>query len=233
MQQAAETRASGDRSSPLGWQSLPSPTSPDFADLLAALAARTKEPASAWNEDGLEDDVAILSYERALRSHTRYGSSAPTDQSLTQAVDQRPIPLEEASSAVSGAGPQPEARPATFPKVPANPDAQPNHLPVARFERSLMDASITIRMSKAECEQLRRRAAEAGLTVSAYLRSCTVEAESLRAMVKETLAQLRSAAAQPKLANPAPPQRARLSSLSGKLTHILTPWRDSPRPARA
>ena len=233
MQQPAGSRTPSERSSSQGWGSAPSPTSPGFAGLLAALAARTKEPASAWDEDGLQDDVATLSYERALRSHTSYSSSGPADQSLTQAVDQGPIPLEEASPADSGPTPQPEARPAAFPKVFANPDTQPNRFPVARFERNLMDASITIRMSKAECEQLRRRAAEAGLTVSAYLRSCTVEAESLRTMVKETLAQLRSVPAPPKPANPAPPQRARPSSLSGKLTHILTPWRDSPRAARA
>jgi len=33
---------------------------------------------------------------------------------------------------------------------------------------------------------------EAGLTVSAYLRSCTFEAEALRAQVKEALAELRT-----------------------------------------
>jgi predicted DNA binding CopG/RHH family protein len=70
-------------------------------------------------------------------------------------------------------------------------------LPTA-LERNLKSASITIRLSKAESAQLRRRAAEAGLTVSAYLRSCTFEAESLRALVKDTLAQLRSAPVQDK-----------------------------------
>jgi len=55
-------------------------------------------------------------------------------------------------------------------------------------------ASITIRMSVAECAQLRQRAAEAGMTISAYLRSCTFEAEALRGQVKEALVQLRSAA---------------------------------------
>jgi hypothetical protein len=59
-------------------------------------------------------------------------------------------------------------------------------------DRNLKCASVTIRLSNAECAQLRKRAAEAGLTVSAYLRSCTFEAESLRALVKDTLAQLRS-----------------------------------------
>jgi predicted transcriptional regulator len=80
-------------------------------------------------------------------------------------------------------------------------------------------------MSQAECAQLHSRAAEAGLTVSAYLRSCTFEAESLRAMVKATMAQLRSAQTQPKPANsakpanPAPPPRP---SGVGKLARLFT-----------
>jgi hypothetical protein len=55
----------------------------------------------------------------------------------------------------------------------------------------LKRASITIRLTEPECAQLRRRAAEAGITVSAYLRSCALEVESLRTQVKETLAHLR------------------------------------------
>ena len=54
-------------------------------------------------------------------------------------------------------------------------------------------ASITIRLSHAECAQLRKRATAADLTVSAYMRSCILEAETLRAQVKEALAELRAA----------------------------------------
>jgi hypothetical protein len=64
------------------------------------------------------------------------------------------------------------------------PDAAPS-------EHERKCASVTLRMSKAECEQLRVRAAEAGLTVSAYLRLCAFEADSLRAQVKGALAELR------------------------------------------
>jgi hypothetical protein len=60
---------------------------------------------------------------------------------------------------------------------------------------AVKNASITIRMSAAECEQLRGRAAEAGMTVSAYLRSCIFEVEGLRAQVKAAVAQIRSTAA--------------------------------------
>jgi predicted DNA binding CopG/RHH family protein len=52
-------------------------------------------------------------------------------------------------------------------------------------------ASVTIRLSAAECAQLKQRAAEAGLTLSAYVRSCTFEAEALRAQVKQALGELR------------------------------------------
>ena len=59
-------------------------------------------------------------------------------------------------------------------------------------DRDLRTASVTIRLSKAECARLHQRAAEAGLTVSAYLRSCALEAEALRAQVKLALAELKA-----------------------------------------
>ena len=55
-------------------------------------------------------------------------------------------------------------------------------------------SSITIRLTKEEQTQLHDRAAAAQLSVSAYLRSCIFEAESLRAQVKEALSQIRATA---------------------------------------
>ena len=170
-------------------QSAEIPSAPNFAGLLASLAAPAQEPVSARSDerahDGLEDDFATLSYERALRAHARYRPTHPTDQSLTQAVD---------TARIHSPDNLPEPVPET--PQPAPVDARPEAVsPSAKLsERNLKCASITIRVSQAECAQLRQRAAEAGLTVSAYLRSCTFEAESLRAMVKETLAKLRSGA---------------------------------------
>jgi hypothetical protein len=215
--------------------SAPSPASPSFAGLLAALAAPEHPPEAsgdgplspglrptpAWNDDDLADDVAILSYESALKAHARY---RPTDQSLTQPADLEPFCYEEASSAASAAAPRPSLEPS------AAPNQEPSFLRAAAFERNLKDASITIRMSKAECTQLHRRAAEAGLTVSAYLRSCTFEAESLRTMVKDTLAQLRSVTTKAKPVRSAP---SRLVRLAAWLARLLTPWHGSQRVARA
>lgn len=68
--------------------------------------------------------------------------------------------------------------------------------PTARNDskRVRKTSSITIRVTEDEQKQLQARAAEAGFSVSAYLRSCIFEAESLRAQVKEALSQMRAAA---------------------------------------
>lgn len=78
-----------------------------------------------------------------------------------------------------------------LPQTQVLPSAVPTRSPSLEAHRK--SASITIRLSQSECTQLHERAAAAELTVSAYLRSCVFEAESLRAQVKEALAQLRPA----------------------------------------
>jgi hypothetical protein len=115
------------------------------------------------------------------------------------------------------------------PPICAEPDSAPSSHPAPALERNLKRASITIRMSNEECAQLHQRAAAAGLTVSAYLRSCTFEAESLRALVKDTLAQLKPNEPKKSRAVPAPARRAWFKWLSW----ILPPWRLHRGVARA
>jgi hypothetical protein len=143
----------------------PATASATFAGLLASLTAPKPSgwPAPGGSPDGLEDDVATLSYERALHAHMRY---------KPQVADPA-IGIKQPQCANSAT-----AAPAA---APFNPEPGGKR------------ASVTVRMSRAECAQLRQRAAEAGMTVSAYLRSCTFEAESLRAQVKQALAGLRAA----------------------------------------
>lgn len=199
----------------------PSVNAASFATLLASLAAPAKKPSSGWSNEGLEDDVATLSYEHALRAHARYRPEAPPatfdDQSLTQAPDpvpptQRANPPEAAAATqgkqpdyAASAGFNPAAADSGF---AANRRYSSSRRMATRMERNLLRASVTIRMSEAECEQLHQRAAEAGVTISAYLRSCTFEAEALRAQVKETLAQLRAVTQPMKNATPAPVKRS-------------------------
>ena len=131
-----------------------------FAGLLATLAAPQRQD-TPFNDDDLAEDVATISYERALRHHTR--SNPATSRACSEAGS----PAVSASATNAGGNSTP-------------------------LPKSLKTASITIRFSEPECTQLRRRAAEAGFTVSAYLRSCTLEVEALRAQVKQALAELRN-----------------------------------------
>lgn len=153
----------------------PSPPFSDFAGLLATLASPpsdTAEDAALWSSSDLGEDVATLSYEQALRARARYRSAYRSDGS--------PMPP-------GGLGIGADAE-AAIERVAAAAEAQ--H-PAFAQDRDLRSASVTIRMSKAECARLHERAAEAGLTMSAYLRSCALEAETLRAQVKRALAELK------------------------------------------
>jgi hypothetical protein len=191
---------------------------------LAAPAPAATPRDSAWNEDGLEDDVATLSYERALRTHARYRTGDRSDRSLTQPPAARPVDSYEVISDDA-----PVAALST-----ARTESWSANAPVTALDRNLKSASITIRMSTLECEQLRKRAAEAGLSVSAYLRSCTFEAESLRALVKETLAQLRPEAQKNKQAASTRPRRSwPLHSYFAWLLRLLPRWPANQRVAQA
>jgi hypothetical protein len=240
---------------------------PTFANLLASFAAPGQRRPPALDLDGLEDDVATLSYERALRVHARYrppdnpdrspahrpdhaGDSShlrifevlaasaepaepilqPAPEELLTSMNQEALPPEAFPQPAFpqeafrqepfGQEPSPQEpfRQEPFQQEPFQQDhfgqgvfrqealppeavPQPAFSPVevearrespSALDRNLKSASITVRLSKSECEQLRQRAEEAGLTVSAYMRSCTFEAETLRALVKDTLARLRS-----------------------------------------
>jgi hypothetical protein len=215
MQSPAETPSPGDArkasASSQGWES--DPAASGFAGLLATLTAPGQKSGSAWNDDDLADDVATLSYERALRTHARYKSSDPGGWPLTGAANPEPSLFHPADATPPAA-------------LDANTDADAEASPLSA-EPDRKCASITIRLSKAECTQLRSRAAEAGLTLSAYLRSCTLEAEALRAEVKEALAQLRSGASAPR---PAAPLRR---SWFGWLLRLLPRWHPCQRVVHA
>ena len=123
--------------------------------------------------------MATLSYEHALRAHARYRpldrDSSRMDPSLMPKGDGGLDVSAEASIDLDNAGVIGAGRVAVT--VP---------------DRDLRSASVTIRLSKAECARLHQLAAEAGLTVSAYLRSCALEAEALRAQVKQALAEMKA-----------------------------------------
>jgi hypothetical protein len=168
----------------------PSPTFSSFAGLLATIASPppdTTEDEPLWNSSDLGEDVATLSYERALRAHARY---RPANRNLDRDSDRGDglrAPPDGLGIDATDAAIKTDAAGAA---VPA--DAMPALQLAVTPDRDLRTASVTIRLNKAECARLHQRAAEAGLTLSAYLRSCTLEAEALRAQVKQALAELKA-----------------------------------------
>jgi len=95
----------------------------------------------------------------------------------------------------------PAPRTATAPAARTASASQESPAVSASGQKARRAASVTVRLSASEAEQLHLRAAEAGITVSAYMRSCAFEVDALRAEVKSTVAELRAATA----ARPEPP----------------------------
>lgn len=91
------------------------------------------------------------------------------------------------SEAKSAPEPQPEAKPA-FREVLSSQVmvAEPADIS-AEAGRQL---AISIRLAPAERALIKIRAAEAGLTTSAYIRQCALEVEELRAQVREMIARM-------------------------------------------
>jgi hypothetical protein len=139
--------------------------------MLAELAAPEKKLPSARDLDGLADDIATLSYESALKTNALYRPSLGPATEAPRLVEVPPV-APEAGAPVASA------------RMAAVQPAIPRKL-----------ASVTVRLTRVEDEQLRLRAAEAGMTISAYLRSCAFEVETLRAQVKQTIAEMRHAEA--------------------------------------
>lgn len=154
-----------------------------FASLLTGFARGPEPP---WNDAALAEDVATISYEQALRTHAR---ARPADQAALPAGP--PAPSQETG--------MPPRKPPVSVRIsewtPEAEDAAETRAPEAAaspLEGSRKRSSVTIRLTRTERDQLHARAEEAGMTISAYLRSCVFEAEALRAQVKEALSEMRA-----------------------------------------
>jgi hypothetical protein len=177
-------------------QSPPSTATANFAAMLAVLASPSPEDsvaAKTSSKSDLGDDVVTLSYDRALRAHARYKPADKNNWPLTREAQ---------------AGVEISQDEVVLPAVTLGESLKAEANGVLRNDGDLRSVSVTIRLSKTECSRLHKHAAEAGVTVSAYLRSCTFEAESLRAEVKAALAELRTAASKTNQVVPGKKRRA-------------------------
>ena len=64
-------------------------------------------------------------------------------------------------------------------------------------QTDLRQAIVSLRLTDVELLRLKDRASESGISVSAYMRSCILDADQLRAQVKQALAEMRALSAMP------------------------------------
>jgi hypothetical protein len=185
----------------------PSPKSGPQSDSFAAFLARLAELPD-WNSDAPvepsvthvydesaeagEEDLASLSYEHALRTPTR----------------KRPHPAANRIETSRFTNPSPKtALPKTaIPKSALAVQPSSKSLETRPFEiAEPRQARTTIRFTAGENKLLRRRASENGIAISAYVRSCVLEVESLRAQVERLMTEMNihPCAPQPEYAVPA------------------------------
>jgi hypothetical protein len=185
---------------------------PSFAGLMVSLAAAGAEP--DWDIGALADDVAVLSEEGAQRNReSRRQPNAIIEIDLDSQSGLAPAPPRKPPQCEHDSG---WKRPTAVEKQHPLTIVEADGPPARTAAKDLKRASITLRVTAAESAQLHARAAESGMTVSAYLRSCAFEVESLRAQVKDALAQMRKTSTTEQ--DEARPGR---SSLLKRMAHLL------------
>jgi hypothetical protein len=188
------------------------PTAPRAEDLdgvLGRFHAWSSTRKDAHRRKDFVDGVRELSYEEALEStrrrwqlHNPSPSASPRKdaQPATDAAfeDQHIAPDKATLSTLakplaSTSAAAQEATPGSFGSVLSgtlSPDISSGPLALVwpSAEKSERQVSMSLRVAASEQALIKARAAEAGLSVSAYLRQCALEVENLRAQVHHRLA---------------------------------------------
>lgn len=184
----------------------------DFAGMLAK-ASMPERSARSWlagDDFAINEEIVPLSYEQALKKHARRSSVSQTSERIdrvasllaeTLAEKREQTAAEARKSAANLPAEYGSVSEIEWPilEVQEYQEAKSTPAPVAASlirPSETKAVSITLRMSREEANQVHKRAADAGLTTSAYIRSCVCEAEVLRAQVKSALQEMRQASAQ-------------------------------------
>jgi hypothetical protein len=174
-----------------------------------AIVGRFQAWAGTQTAPSHRDEVRELTYEEAIKaSRHRSSSSRAATVSPLSAVKAAPLPEHKEPAKPKKRKTQqqkqrtktkrvshrevnlvapPEGKPAFRQVLSESIAALPVVVPqsAAIAQRA---ASLSIRVSAKEQALIKARAAEAGLTVSAYLRQCALEVELLRAQLQQALA---------------------------------------------
>ncbi len=142
------------------------------------------------------EEVPTSADEKSVRAVTP-GRSDPASAFNAEAIQPDKLSLSNAGPPVhTTALPETSVAPAfgtvLAEALPTEPDPNPDLGPLALVwpapPKNERQVSMSLRVAPSEQALIKARAAEAGLSVSAYLRQCALEVEKLRAQVHHTLA---------------------------------------------
>lgn len=168
-----------------------------------------KAPRNELNKARVVEDVPQATKTKARpESKVRKESGPRREASAKSATRSHSHRLSRSSNSIASAAVRLSATEAADhePRRPVFRDAlaraiQPCDLEAApSLAEPARQVAISIRLAPSERALLRARAAEAGITVSAYVRQCALEVEQLRAQVKHVLATMERRASEPEKA---------------------------------
>ena len=189
-------------------QPLTAPAAPaeDIEDVLDRFESWTNTHKAAHKTRDMIEGIREVSYEEALLSSRRrwqahspsLAGALPNESSAGRSLQGDTIAPDEVTLSTAGevaashSAAETEAHPHSFGSILAetvSPDVSSGPLalvwPAAgKAERQV---SMSLRVAASEQALIKARAAEAGLSVSAYLRQCALEVERLRTQVHHTL----------------------------------------------
>jgi Mobilization protein NikA len=130
---------------------------------------------------------AATSKQEPVRQKTAPVKARNTKQGTAQRVHSRERAAKAVPVARSAAADKAERKP-EFREVLAEAIRPTEVMVAAQPVELARQVAISIRLAPAERALIKTRAAEAGITASAYIRQCALEVEQLRAQVQQTLA---------------------------------------------
>ena len=132
----------------------------------------------------------------APRRRSKLQSSARPDSNAQHTVPSHPVSRRATSATATLANSAMLEGGKALAKVERH-ELQWNNSAETLDEAATRRTIVSLRLTDGEFLRLKDRASESGISVSAYMRSCIVDADQLRAQVKQALAEMRSLSARP------------------------------------
>ena len=183
---APPTRVAARRKKAVTANPRPSSSRPSPVVAISPGSSTPKKPTRKKHNNPPVTRAAATTVNRATSSEPSSNVQLHVRSKRQAKVSPCPLPPKAVNQAIT-----PTTSRAITPVIPAGIDLFEQ--PEADQRRTI----LSVRLSEEELARLRQRAAESGISVSAYMRSCVLDADHLRAQVKQALSEMRSSLHRP------------------------------------